>query len=120
MAENSMAENYEYSLPKIEKQNVRTFQEVVEEEEVEVVDVVVTDPDPAGGHGPGHVTDTGQDPSPEVLEKTSPGIVKGPGTGEGPGLHVTDLDPTKVDQPVGIDQNRRTETNKWILSPLQL
>jgi len=87
MAENSMAENYEYSLPKIEKQNAKTFQEVAEEVEAGVVvDVIVTDPDqdPAGGHGPGpgHVTEDGLDQDPD------------PGTaGEGPGLHVTDLVP---------------------------
>lgn len=93
MAENSMAENYEYSLPKIEKQNARTSQEVVEEGEAGVVveDVIVTDPDPdpAGGHGlgPGHVTEDGQDPSLGDQE-TDPGTA-----GEGPGLHVTDLVP---------------------------
>ena len=75
-------------MPKIEKQNARTSQEVVEEVEavVVVVDAIVTDPDPAGGHGPGHVTEDGQDLGPGDQEIDQ-------GTGEGPGLHVIDLVP---------------------------
>lgn len=82
-----MVENYEYSLPKTEKQNARTSQEVVEEAEAVVVgDAIVTDPDLAGGHGPGHVTEGGQDLGPGDPEIDQ-------GTGEGPGLHVIDLAP---------------------------
>ena len=53
---------------------------------VVVVDAIVTDPDPAGGHGPGHVTEDGQDLGPGDQEIDQ-------GTGEGPGLHVIDLVP---------------------------
>lgn len=104
MAENSMAESYEYSLQRIEKQNGTTSMGPGEEADVEED---ARDPDPAGG--PGLVTGTGQDPGGPEMTGTDPeslDLVTNLVTNLG-----TNLGPTEVNPTVGTDPSLRTETD---------